>query len=416
MPPATEDGELRALQTKAYGRGGGLTDAEARRLRELQAAAVAPPAVVESAASPPRSPAVVESDLPTASETSDADPSTSPGPGESDRAAHLHTHDSTGSRGNTDSEDSVAPRNPLRRRWMVVAAASALLLVIGVGVGWALFAQRSEGIVLTAEQQQRRLELSEKAGYDESSVRAIGQDDDALVWFATKDGGESTCMVLDVADQSSDVCLESSEVTPMWLSTSVMLAPEENADDAADDGVGPDAAAEVPEATSVSAYLVYATTGEPLAVIDRWTQADAMLQGFSGDERDRAHELFDEGYEAGLSIIGYFYGEPVWLANHATGATFATCLVVDAADDTECGPEQEVLSQGLRVMVEEPAGTIPASWNIEVAYTRGQTPYLTITGGGRQPTFRTEDGDRTELGGEHGDPIEVTIPSEPEER
>lgn len=398
MLSADELEELRALQTRAYSRGGGVTDGEARRLRDLQAAVnqadatprahsdavatAAPRAEAHDAASSPESEAL-ESGF--RSDAAAAGPSSGP-----------QAHDS----------DSASPRDALRRHGKLVAAASALLLVIGVGVGWALFAPRSEGVVLTDEQQQRRLELYEVGGYDDSSVRAIGQDDDALVWFATKDGEELTCLVLDVADRSSDVCRESSEATPMWLSTSVMMTPEGNGD----------AESDVPDTTSVSAYLVYATTGEPLAVIDRWTQADAMLHGFSGEERDRAHELFDEGYEAGLSIVGYFQGEPVWLANHSTGASFATCLVVDAADDTECGPEQEVVSQGLRVVLEEPVGTMPASWNIEVAYTRSRTPYLTITGNGEQSTFRVRDGERIELGGQHGDPIEVTIPSEPDER
>ena len=50
MLQESESAELRALQGKAYGRDGGLTEVEAARLRELESMRVEPDATVLAAA------------------------------------------------------------------------------------------------------------------------------------------------------------------------------------------------------------------------------------------------------------------------------------------------------------------------------------------------------------------------------
>lgn len=172
-----DESERRALLARAYGRGGGLTDADARRLTELESlrnAALAP----ES----PRAQTTPDSD------TGASDPSVSD-TGASD------TGDS-GTRASSDRPDEPrgtdAPVPPglgaaVRSHAKATVAASAALLLIGVAAGWALFGARGAESALTAGQQERRLELQAEGKYDDGSVRLVTDDDDAVVWYATRD-------------------------------------------------------------------------------------------------------------------------------------------------------------------------------------------------------------------------------------
>lgn len=273
MPPEADAAELRALQRKAYGQGGELTDAEAERLRDLENPSRS--SEREDAARTPSPRQITEA---TASGSG-----TASGSPESARAPA----------GNRPPEGAI--ERPRPRRWVAAAAAaSVLLFALGVGAGWVLFAPGSGGTALTAEQQR-----------------------------------------------------------------------------------------------------------------------DLAAADSSPEERERLQELFDEGFEAGASVIGYFAAEPVWLAQHAAGASFQTCLIIDGAGRTECGPEQVVQDLGLRAAITDPVDPERA-WVVEVGFTRADTPYLTIVGNAEVPRGMVEPGERIELGGEHGDPIEVTIPSEPD--
>ncbi|MFS0911715.1 hypothetical protein AB3M89_07965 [Microbacterium sp. 179-I 3D2 NHS] len=280
-----------------------------------------------------------------------------------------------------------------------MAAASALLFAVGLGAGWVFFASRPDAIPLSDDQQQRRDELYASDDYDAGSVRAVGQDDDALVWFGTKDDGAVSCAVIDVGSASSESCRDSDGDDPFVLSASVLLP--EPAEAAAVSG------------TSVNAFVMLSTTGEPMVAIQRWTAQSASLSAFRDEDRARAQELFDEGYELGLSIVGYFGDAPVWIADRATGAVVETCLIVDAAGREQCGVAEDVREDGMSIAVADSLGSVPDSWVITVDYTADRSPYLTIVGDADVSTVRVRDGERMELGGEHGDPIEVTIPSEP---
>lgn len=403
MAHDSERSERQALQRKAYGRDGGLTDAEAHRLQELERRSDRPVALPGSAAS-------VATD-------SAASP-TETGPV---AAGVLTPHESaedflesfiSGAEPSPDDlpprQDTPAPRAvraavaDLRRHALVVAVASALLLAGGLAAGWALFGRASDGIVLTAEQQQRRLELLDKRAYDEGSLRAVGQDDEgALVWYGTTDGGEQACLVLDVDEISGQQCLPAADASEFLLSANVTVPAEEGAESS--------------DAVGVSAVLVFSTTGEPMVSIQRWTQqADAFLWQFGGEERSRASELLSEHDVMNLSIVGTFLDEPVWLMDRSWENRTETCLIVDAvAGQMQCRPAEIATQEGISMVVfadSEPSGT--EAWSVEVAYTIGQTPYLVIT---RDPspgsvTF-TEYGER--FGLEVEDPVAVTPDSVP---
>lgn len=388
MPAETDPEELRALQQKAYGRDGGLTDADARRLRDLERARQ------EQTIAPSEAPAAeiglvdaVPFDF-DSRRSAQADVS---GPGSETEDPEPR-----------DAEPQVTgTASGLLRRWWVVAAASALLLAIGVGAGWALFGQRPGTVVLTADQQERRAELYREGEYDAGTLRAVGQDEDALVWYATKDGGAQTCVVIDIAQASSEACQEADTV-PFGLSASVMVPPNAGSD--AESGVAPGA--------SVNAYLMLSTTGEPMVSIQRWSPDLAMISQFRGAERDRATELVSQGFNAGLLIVGEFQSEPVWLGTRfsAGDSTVEYCMIVDGIDGrTVCSADIDAAGRGVSTDVEGTVDGVPTTWNLRIQNTESRTPYLTIA----QTVSFPNPGDKVTLGGDDGEPLEETVPSEP---
>lgn len=400
MLSTSEHAELRTLQKKAYGRDGGLTDAEEARLRELVTLAspaaepIAPVVDVAAPALVPYGEATVVSGADVDADTVAVIVETS---------APVDAETDAGTSASAESETSPGLRALLRGHWRLAAVASAALLAIGVGTGWALFGHGDAGISLTADQQERRIELAGD-GYDEGTVRAVGQDDSALAWYATKGNGAEACLILDVDDKSTLQCQAFDETETMTLGVSLVDFPED------DDGTG----------ESVSAYMLFSTAGEPMVAIQRWEQQpDMWLDQFSGEERERAKELTDEAQAMNLSIIGYFREQPVWLADRPSGAGMETCLVVDGADgQSACLAMEDAIAQGLSVYTYEEAEDpedAPVVWGIQVAYTVNQTPYLVITRdpeGVRMSVSEVgEDGTRLQLGGEHGDPIDVFSPS-----
>jgi hypothetical protein len=400
MPDADDLAELRDLQARAYGRDGGLTDAEARRLDELEQAhrpVVSTSVPGERPLPADKSPAVVDREhVPLSA------------PARETREARV----SSGAEGSETLDAEPQPEIPHSvrstglarfRRGGILAAASALLLVVGVGAGWAIFGQRPEIVSLTADQQERRIALDEEGAFDDGSLQAVAEEEDALVWYATRDDGAQACLVLDIAQASSESCQDADDTGRFGLSVSVMVPPNAGSD--SESGVAP--------GSSVNATMMLSTEGEPMVSIQRWTSDLAMISQFQGTERDRAAELVEDGFSAGLLLVGDFLSEPVWLGTRFDeGDAFVEyCMIVDAAEGrTVCTSEFDATGRGVSTDVEGTVDGIPTTWNLRVQNTRNQTPYLTIA----QTVGFPHPGDRMELGGEHGDPIEVTIPSQPE--
>lgn len=401
MPERTEAEELRALQAKAYRRGGALTAAESQRLDELEtvrrsaAVPIPPPAGPEAGESVPPPSAAPDLVRAEAAPHPAAPDAAAPDAAAPDPAAPIAEESASG-------ESPASPETPLgvmRRHAGAVAAASALLLAIGLGAGWALFAPRPAGIPLDAAQQQRRAELAAEV-FDPGSVRAIAQQADALAWFATQDGGGLLCLVLDTGALSQTECA-AADAMEYGLSA-VLAVPREDAEQDALFGDGFDG-------ETVYATLFLSTTGEPMAGIQRWTATSSMTAPFEGEEHERAEELVDEGYSLALSVVGNHRGEPVWLGDRlsAQGAT-ERCMIVDATETVVCASFGSALSEGLGVQTvdvgEDGAGTASM---LDLRFTRQQTPYLTIT---ESPVSEVAPGDSVVVQAPPGDPIEVEPP------
>jgi hypothetical protein len=371
MMTESELAELRALQRRAYGRDGALTPADAARLQELESSSA--PEQVASApsilAELPRAEAS-GAEVPRGVDSREAVDTLTDGA--SARDTPHEAQDSAAEEEPSEDAAAGAPptwRSTLRRSWRLVAAASALLLAIGIGAGWMLFAPKGEDIPLSQEEVQRRTELATEGLYDDGSIRAIARKDDALVWYATKSERDEICLILDVGDRSQAGCAERDfDAAMSGLYTNLEIQGPVEGENGAYGG------------ESVSAAGLYATNGELVVVIQRWDYDSSYLDQFEGDDRTRAEELIDEGYEHGLSVLGYFRDEPIWFAQRFTeGGTVERCVIVDAVEDAAgCVPDDGDASAALSVVSFDPDGT---GWTITVEFTGWGSPYLTITEG-----------------------------------
>lgn len=399
--PDPETDELRALQQKAYGRGGGLTDAEAARLRELEADAAGrgTPLVGhrdEATGSAHQVPAEAEQ-TDTSSARSDSPPASATPAARGAEVDEDHRSAIPGAGGAAPADAKggapaagAAWRTVLRGNWKAAATASALLLAVGLGAGWVLFAPHvRDAVQLTEAEVQRKFELGQDNEFDEGTLRAIARDDDALVWFGTQDDGEQSCIVLDVAGQSQMGCSKQDEIDFLGLSATVSLPPE---DGAPEDDYG----------SAVSAYAMFSTTGEPLVSIQRWDNDSSMLDQFDEAERPRAEALVkDERFQISLSLVGYLRDQPVWLGDRLSNSgSSEKCLVADALGVMACGDDVTVLDEGLSVGGQDDSGR---AVQVVVQFTNWGSPYLTIT-------ENVGDASTTVIDTETGDPIEVTTP------
>lgn len=362
MPELDAEDELRSLQQRAYGRGGGLTEAEAARLRELEDQGSASPTAAQEAGAAARD---VRSAGEAGGPTGDV-PET--GGAEDERSAAPRESEAT-----ERPAERALPRphatgavEALRRHGKAAAAASALLLVIGIGAGWALFSPRQhDAVSLTADEVERKLELDEKSKFDEGSLRAVARDDDALVWFGTMRDGDQSCIVLDAAGQSQTGCSEAGDISLFGLTASISLPPE---DDATEDDFG----------STISAYAMISTTGEPMVAVQRWNSDASMLEQFDEEERERVDALVkDEGFFPSVSLVGYIDDQPVWLADRlADAGKIEKCVIADALDVIGCGESETVLEEGVSVGgIDTDGRPVDAS----VQFTNWGTPYLTVT-------------------------------------
>lgn len=427
MPDADDAVELRALQARAYGRGGALTAGEAARLQQLQDAARS--AAVHKAAgttpSPDQArtshaarPSVGAPTVETASEPGTATPS-----GTVSTSSAVSASEPEGAEADAESApDSTAPdaggvpdtaagaadagMSPARRALSTLRAhgrAAAILtgaaLAVGLGVGWAVFSPPSDDIALTAAQQERQRELVDDGDYDPGSVRAVGKKDDALAWYGTKDDGGLRCLTLDAGDLTDTQCQPVDDGAPFlqaFVWTQPVAAEERGST----------------EQENVVASLQLSTSGKPMVSIEHWSSTSAVLDQFSGDERTRAQELYDEGYTLNLSIVGSFRGEPVWTADTYTDRVEPeTCLIVDGAQaQTSCGPTDALGADGLSVVIADEGAS--RADVVTLARTSTGVPYLTIERDVEVTSTTVVDGTRAEVGGERGDPIEIGISSD----
>ena len=339
MSDADELAEMRALQERAYGRDGELSDVDAVRLGELQARSAE--AVDERAEAGGAEPV----------EASRVAPSTSSGTqvSESGEAPAL------------GSGAWAAGRAP---RWLVAAAAVAFLLC-GVGVGWLLFGQsRAEAVALSAEQQEWQNALLTEGVYDSGSVRAVAAEEGVVVWAATRDERENTCIILSNGERTRPSC----------QATEVVEA----------DGIVGSLLVEISEQSrrEVMASLFFAPSGEAVVQMNSWEQTPgtANITYASEEETRIAAALAEDGFDPNsIWVAGYDGDVPVWSATELESQT--PCLIYDGASSASprvCADPQTMMDQesGLVLTVVDPLNG--GSTTFEMSPNSGPQ-YLVIT-------------------------------------
>ncbi|WP_101847191.1 hypothetical protein [Zhihengliuella sp. ISTPL4] len=300
MATADDDGveERRALQRKAFGRAGGLTAAEAARLREL-----------DDARQRPATPPTTEQPRP--------DP---PQEGRESRADHTPP---------VSEPEAGAPRIPEHdagtaeagrdRRWRSLgglALAAVVVLLVGVGIGWLAFGRGGGvAVALSAEQQQWQSDLVTSGKYDPGSVRAVATEEDAVVWVATQNGGASICLVLGAGESTTPSCnqREAVQMEGLWGEVTTQRDDEYT--------------------RQVLAQLLLTADGEPAVTVgvSEFGSGEGGGLTYANEAESRtAERLADEGFDPpSIWVVGYDRDVPIWTASERE--TGRQCLIYDGA-------------------------------------------------------------------------------------
>ncbi|WP_426184649.1 hypothetical protein [Microbacterium sp. TWP3-1-2b2] len=373
----SESAELRMLQAKAYGRDGVLSAAELARLRELER--TRHPEVIEPSATPLAE--TVES-----FEAEAPDPSTGPA-GDSTETAGASTR-----RGGDSEATELPAAEPVeasgpsagptaRRRWPVIAAASAAILAIGLGIGWGIWGWDAHSFALAAAHADQRTEIEASEDFDAGTVIPVAEQYGVVVWRAERSDGDEVCVIVTGPDKTiGHGCIGSEQL---------------------DASVWPNASATVPEGEDKAGHqlvagLIPTATGELVPFIQVWDQSRVDWESqYSESELAQLREVEAAGYEGStLSILGYDGDTVVW-SNWAS-SEFCVIAAVDGGPIEACADNtQSDVNLTLAVIVDG----IPTEYVVRQSEMRG--PQLTI--------IRHPEAVKAEVDPETGDPIEFTF-------
>lgn len=326
MPGGDEITELRALQERAYGRAGELTPADAARLRELEdhAAIVSRDsgatedrtqetgAALAPVDSPPVGPTTVArsagaEELPVVSRTNSGTEATRilQGAGPADGA-------SAGPELEEGADSEPRRASVLRTRWKLLAGVLLVAILVGVLLGWALFSPRApQAIPLDATQQSWQDEILVSGKYDSGSVRAIAEEDGAIVWFATRDDGETVCAIISDGVTTAPACRGRELALMQGVQTSLRRDVE--------GGEG-----------RVDAQVQFDAEGDPAVRTSSYLVGTGVGVYATEAEQRTAEHLMESGYSpASLMIVGHDGDVPVWIGVETDSARW--CLIYDGS-------------------------------------------------------------------------------------
>jgi hypothetical protein len=364
MLPAEELEELRSLQARAYGRDAVLTDADALRLRELQARRVAP--APEAAEHEPAEPRVPSPSEPPSAERAPA------GAGGGDASVLVAPETDDGGPESAEAHGDETPSSPapslwslLRTRWRPVAIAAVAVLLVGLGVGWLAFGRSGVASVeLTAEQQEWQDDLISGGVYDAGSVHALAVEEGVVVWAATKDSRARTCVILSTGAVSLPSCDRTDRVAETGIYGSITVGASDDLQ------------------RQVNVQMLLTATGDPAVAVTAYDY-DPVSSGITyanEQEADTAARLVEEGFDASsLWVVGYDGEVPVW--NGVQVDSQNRCLIHDGSTPespmTCADPEtmQEQASSLVLNVVDTDTGAVT---HLEMGSAQGPA-YLVIT-------------------------------------
>ncbi|MEV7609834.1 hypothetical protein AB0N61_10150 [Microbacterium sp. NPDC089320] len=355
MLDADEAVELRTLQARAYGRAGALNAAEAARLRELESAKTRVATPPEATRPEPRAPEPAR-DAPAT--TSDAVPvGAAVGAGEeiSSPAEPPVTR--------PPRDDSALAA--LRQHWRLAAAITGVFVVIGLVLGWLLFADRGPApMQLSAQQEQWQSAIVASGDFDPGSVRAVAEDEGVVIWFATKNERADVCLVLGHEDATAPACTTQEQAEILGLTARLTKPVSQN------------------QTYDIEAQMFLTHGGEPAVITRSYITSPQSTSMFaSPEEADAATTLAEEtGLERRtITVVGYDDGVPIW-----TGVDMSTqrfCLVYDGSmpDPPMACDEGLMLADADRTLVLDVVDDAETT-RYEYQFGYGQQ-YLTVTRG-----------------------------------
>ncbi|MBO0982169.1 hypothetical protein IPV10_16585, partial [Microbacterium sp. SD291] len=363
MLDSAETTELRALQTRAYGRGGGLTDAEAARLRELEdtASRRADPvhAVPVGAGGSATATAVIEPAPPSHDLTPPESRGHEPVPGRpSPPAEAVQPHEAP-------LTASSVPTSRRPGRWRAVIG-GALIAVVGVGVGWLLFGDRGpQSLALTDEQQGWQNQLLASAEYDAGSLRALAEEEGVVVWYATKKDAELACIILGDGENTRPSCTTAADIALQGLFGQFRTTEGESE-------------------REFSAQVLLDSEGDPAATVSSFLMSGEILEFrfATPEEEEAAAELSEAGFDTqSLWIIGRDGDVPLWTG--VKPATTEQCLIYDGSDpdpEMTCADTETLWQEGGSLVLDRADAETGDLTRFE-HFVGGGGSYLTITKG-----------------------------------
>jgi hypothetical protein len=353
MRGADEVAELRSLQAKAYGRDGALTDAEAARLHELETAGRRPWSAEERVV-----------DVPSL---------------ERESSPIFGAETETETKTETETETETVPaslRTALRTHIRTVAAAAVAVLALGVGVGWLAFGSHADAAVaLDAERQGWQDAVIATGIYDPGSVRAIAVEEDAVVWIATSQQKERTCLILGTATVTMPNCNRTENVREAGIYGSITV-------DVADGN-----------RREVNAQVFLTASGEPAAVVQTYDYGpgDSGMVYANEEETATAERLVGEGYDPNsIWVVGYDRGVPIWTA--AQVDTGWQCLVHDGSTE-----DSAAVCEDATTLQEQSAALV---LDVRDPVSGALTRYEMASRGGPTSLVITREGGIADAGGE----------------
>lgn len=344
MLDADESVELRALQARAYGRAGALSEADAARLHELEAGrkrGSEPPAPT---AAEPRS-AHID---PAASSVAEGD--------------EISVSGETGAVGATHVDSAPAA---LRQHWRLAVAIAAASAVVGVVLGWLIFADRGPApMQLTAQQEEWQSAIVASGGFDPGSVRAMTQEEGVVIWFATKNESADVCLVLGHEDVTAPACTTREQARILGVNATLTKPVEQN------------------QNYDVQAQMFLTQDGEPAVITRSYITSPQSSSMFASPEEAEAATTLAE--QTGLDrrtiqVVGYDDQVPIWTGIDASTQRY--CLVYDGSmpDPPMACDDGLMLADADRTLVLDFADD-GATTRYEYQFGYGQQ-YLTVTRG-----------------------------------
>ncbi|MGH3692155.1 MAG: hypothetical protein ACRDT7_18615, partial [Microbacterium sp.] len=223
---------------------------------------------------------------------------------------------STAEGGSRDHEETVGAL--LRRHWRPVVLVVAALVVVGVGLGWMVFGRSGPApVALSAQQQEWQGALLAGGMYDQGSLRALAVEQGAVIWAATKNDGENTCLLVGTSASALPNCELTETVAKTGLFGAVTL--ESNGE----------------TRRELNVQMMFTASGEPAVAARIEEYGSGTTNGVTyanAEEAEKAKRIAAQGFEINsLWVVGYDGEVPVWTGMEVKD--FQTCLIYDGSDE-----------------------------------------------------------------------------------